>query len=233
MKIKCINDKDSISLIEGKEYNVKSINKIWNGDWYLRIIGISVTFRLPTDRFINLDGSIIKQEVYKTLEFQEENIYNTTLVPGMLLRCTNRSLKTLTYGKIYTYRDNTGYKITLEEIYKTLLDKHKEYTNYSIHNFKLVSEEEKRDIVLTDILEDGKDERVTNFDQAYIDDYDKITFIMDEIKKARDFIKKTKIENISIMEVLLRRNRDKTFLTEDNFKEISNINWEELLYKKH
>lgn len=232
MKVKCIDDKNQITLLEGKEYTVESIRLLWNINPYIKLVGLNSRFRIPTKILTNIDGSDIKGDLYEDYVTNKTNVFNETVSKGDLVRCNTKQNKSITFGKIYTIRYSHGYKIELEEVSKKLKSGYVSYPSFSLYNFDRVLDEDKRDIILNNVLDDKKDERLKNYDTPYFEDYDKLTAIIKEISISREYLRKTKLEDTSLMEVLIRRNRDRNFLTEEDFRKIIELDWSALLYEK-
>ena len=230
MEVICVNDKSSIDLIEGKVYIVKRVILNWRKVWIIDIFGLSNSFELFSNIFTNLDGTPIPLEKYEN-RGKSVNIYEDELEEGMLLECINKYSKTLSYGKFYTIKKVENFSVSLEEVYKTNKQGNKVHRFYKIYSFRKVSPTSVRDIKLNNLITDYEDERLKNYKNPYIKYLDKISLLLNEVGEAIKLIDKTEMKNVSIIEVIRRRIRDKNIISEEDFKELDDINWEKLLTK--
>lgn len=241
MQVKCINDKGSIQLIKDKIYTVNRIRRKTNYGhshhiilpqkrYYMYIKGISNVVYIEDGHFANLDGSPIELKEYG--EYTPTFLSPEDIEIGDSLECTSNNLKSITFGKIYTVKEIFGYNVSLNEAHKTLKSGEIKYPLLSIYNFKKIPKDISRGIELDNILYDKIDERKTNYDVPTIERNDRIVYLLKEFSIAYKFLKDTEMPDTSIMEVIIRRNRNKKFITEEDFKILDTLNWSDILYEK-
>ena len=218
MEVVCIDDNRSTQLFIGETYNCTSYN-----NYGVRIKGLSGAFN--KDLF-TLNGDPIPHGEWRE-DVQYDYLKAEDLVENLAIICTNENLKTLTYKKIY-HIDKINHR------HRTIsVKENTDGRKYSTWNFKKIPVDKLRSLELENLLDEGDSiKRLTSDYDSYnhIEETEKIQIMTKAILDAILYKNKTE-SKISLFDIMKKRRLKASLYTIEDFKTLSEINWEEFLTK--